>query len=299
MKIEENVPLAKYSSWLVGGAAEFYTAPEKPAELADVLEWAADSGAKITVISGGTNILISDSGVSGLVLHMRKFSGIEQSEEGGRLKISAYAGTSKSQILKIFLKKNLAASHFLAGLPGDIGGGVAMNAGVGEAFKPREFCEITDWVEVMHFDTRQIHRIEADELQWSYRSCKGWQPGVIIRVGLSWPLDSDISVLQKVKAANKLRLSKQPLEWPSCGSVFRNPPGAKAGQLIDQCGLKGFRIGGALVSEKHGNFIINTGNATAQDIRGVINEVQARIFQKKGIRLQTEVVSIGRWQDEL
>jgi UDP-N-acetylmuramate dehydrogenase len=172
-----------------------------------------------------------------------------------------------------------------------VGGGVVMNAGVGESITPREFVELTDWVEVLR--EGKVHRLAARDLTWSYRHCHGWQPGILVRVGISWPLNPVPDVLTKVREANTLRLKKQPLEWPSCGSVFVNPPGHKSGQLIEGCGLKGFSIGGAQVSERHGNFIINTGNATAHDITSLIAYVQATVLAKTGVSLKTEVVRFG------
>ena len=132
-------------------------------------------------------------------------------------------------------------------------------------------------------------------MQWSYRHCHGWQPGVITNIGLSWPKIPELDIIERVKTANKNRLQKQPLEWPSCGSVFRNPDGDKAGRLIESCGLKALTIGGAQVSEKHANFIVNRGNATASDIRSLILKVQDEVFQKARVQLHTEVVFLGRW----
>lgn len=209
-----------------------------------------------------------------------------------RLFITAEAGAGKNLLLKTFLKHKLAPALFLAGIPGTVGGGVVMNAGVAEGFSPREFCGITDWVEVLKTDL-SIHRYSTSDLQWSYRHCHGWESGIIIRVGMSWPMLADESILEKTKTANQIRLTKQPLDWPSCGSVFVNPDGHKAAQLIDSCGLKGFRIGGAEVSTKHANFIINAGNAKASDVAQVIEHVKATVKSLKGVDMKTEVVFMG------
>ena len=290
--IKKNISLSSYTSWRVGGEAEYYAAPKTVEELIEYLKWAQSHSLKVTLLGGGTNVLISDEGVEGLVIHLKFFQDIKSEVVNGFLQIETLAGTSKSQLLKIFLKHRLAPALFLGGLPGDVGGGVAMNAGVGENLSPREFVEITDWIEVISYEDFVVRRFEKEELNWSYRNCSGWPAGVISKVGLSWPNEPDSTIIEKVKKANQLRLSKQPLEWPSCGSVFRNPVGGKAGQLIEACGLKGFTIGGAQVSEKHANFIINRGKATSKDIRAVIVAVQDKFFQEKGVRLQTEVVFI-------
>jgi UDP-N-acetylmuramate dehydrogenase len=272
--------LAPYTSWNVGGPAEHFCTPVALEELVEAYHWAHQHDWPVTIIGGGTNVLVSDEGIDGFVIGLGKFSGTQVREHEGRLHISAWAGTPKSEILKIMLKYKLAPALFLAGLPGDVGGGVVMNAGVSENFAPREFVEIVDWIEVIR-PNEKIRRFVKDDLKWEYRHTSGWQPGIIVRVHMSWPLDPRDDILDQVKQANRSRLTKQPLELPSCGSVFRNPPGEKAGALIETCGLKGFKIGGAQVSPKHANFIVNTGGAKAHDIHKVIEHVRTTVKEKK------------------
>ncbi len=291
MKILENVNLAEYTSWLIGGAADFFCLPTNVDELQEALATAQQKKWPITVFSGGSNILISDHGIRGLTICLRRFSAIEAKIKDDRIFIECLAGTAKSELLKIFLKNQLSPALFLAGLPGDVGGGVVMNAGVAEAFQPREFMEMVDWIEVLN--EGRIHRINKSELTISYRHCDGWQPGIATKVGLSWPTKKDPDILTKVREANKIRLTKQPLDMPSCGSVFRNPEGHKAAQLIDQCGLKGFRVGDAQVSLKHANFIVNLDKATAADTMKVIDHVIKTVLTEKKVLLKTEVVKLG------
>lgn len=296
MLITEKTPLADYTSWTVGGSADYFCLPTNETELEKALTFARELKIPWTILGGGTNVLISDDGVEGLVICLRRFSGIQAGEKDGRLVIEALSGTAKSELLKAFLKNQLAPALFLAGLPGDIGGGIVMNAGVSEQISPREFHEIVDWIEILRPEggefRRQVYRKE--DVQWSYRHSTGWQPGIVTRVGLSWKLDRDPSILEKVRQANRVRLSKQPLDLPSCGSVFVNPPGHKAAQLIDGSGLKGYQVGGAQVSLKHANFIVNVGGATAKDIRQVIEHVRKAVEAKTGVQLKTEVVFLGR-----
>jgi UDP-N-acetylmuramate dehydrogenase len=292
IEIKEKFLLAPLTSWQVGGPAQYIAFPRTIDEIKEAQAWAQDRKLAITVLGGGSNVLISDQGVQGLVICLKDFSGTEVKEESGHLKITAFSGSGKSELLKIFLKNKLAPALFLAGLPGDVGGGIVMNAGVAEAFKPREFVEITEWVEILKPDG-SIRKFGTQEIQWSYRHSHGWQPGIILRVGFHWPLEVDLGILEQVKQANKARLSKQPLDLPSCGSVFVNPVGHKAAQLIDSCGLKGFSIGGAQVSQKHANFIVNTGDAKASDILQVIQHVQETVLRHKNVSLQTEVVRLG------
>lgn len=299
--VRQNVPLAPITSWQVGGPAEYYAEPTTEAELDVAIRYGVEKNLPITFLGGGTNVLISDHGLRGLVIALRKFSGVKTYEEDGRFKIEALAGTSKSELLKVFLKAKLEPAIFLAGVPGDVGGGVVMNAGIGEKITPREFVEITDQVEVWRWSKSpdaglsiSKSQIKASSLQWSYRHCEGWRPGVITKVWLSWPMQPKADTLDRVRAANQVRLTKQPLDMPSCGSVFVNPPGDKgAGRLVEASGLKGFTIGGAKVSEKHANFIVNTGGAKAEDIRAVIRHVQATVKAQTGIELKTEVIMLG------
>lgn len=301
MQIEQNISLAALTSWQVGGPAEFLVCPKSLSELQEAQAWAEKKQLQITILSGGSNVLISDHGISGLVICLRNLVGAEvklTTDQSGneRFEIIAWAGTSKSELLKIFLKAKLAPALFLAGIPGDVGGGIVMNAGVSETMTPKEFVGITDWVEVLKPDG-SIKKYLAADLKWSYRHTKGWEPGIIVRAGLSAPKTEDLQILEKVREANRVRLSKQPLDQPSCGSVFVNPPGQKAAQLIDSCGLKGYHIGEAQVSTKHANFIVNTGKASASDVWKVILHVQKTVREKTGTELQTEVVRLGAWEE--
>ncbi len=297
MIIEQNISLADMTSWGVGGPAENFCLPRSLSDIEEALAWADSKSLPVTYISGGSNVLVSDRGVPGLVVGLRRLSGTELREENDRLHITAWAGTAKSELLKIFLKYKLSPALFLAGLPGDVGGGVVMNAGVGEMITPREFVEITDWFEVLRFQNGQFSttRYGKNQLQWEYRHCQGWQPGLITRVGLSWKLEPEENILDRVKTANKIRLGKQPLDKPSCGSVFKNPPQHKSAQLIESCGLKGFAIGGAQVSTKHANFIVNTGGAKALDMWTLIQHVRSVVKAQTGVDLTTEVIRLGVW----
>ncbi len=294
MEIQSQVPLAKYTSWQIGGPAQYFCTPKNLNEIKEAVSEAKRNLWPLTILGGGSNVLVSDHGVDGLVVCLKDFVGVTTTIENQNLFIEAQSGTSKSELLKIFLKNKLAAALFLAGLPGDVGGGVVMNAGVSEAMAPREFGELVEWLEVLRTDTLKIDRIFSKDLRWSYRHSEGWQPGLIVKVRMKWVLDAQDDILAKVKAANLSRLSKQPLDLPSCGSVFVNPPGHKAAGLIQDCGLKGYRVGDAQVSLKHSNFIVNLGQATAADTLQVITDVKAKVLAEKNIPLKTEVVLLGK-----
>ena len=285
---------------MIGGAAEEFCLPETRDDLLQALAHAKSRQIPYCILGGGSNVLVSDFGVKGLVIGLRRFSQIESKIENEKIKIKCLSGTAKSELLRVFLKNKSEAALFLSGLPGDVGGGVVMNAGVAEGFTPREFMEFVTEIEVVDANG-SARTLLKNDLKISYRHCDGWQsqdikkPNVIARVNIEWPLKLDETVITRVREANKVRLSKQPLDLPSCGSVFKNPEGHKAAQLIDQCHLKGFQIGQAQVSIKHANFIVNLGEATATDTWNLIQHVQKTVKDKTAILLSTEVVRLGEW----
>lgn len=298
MEIRSGVPLAGFTSWQVGGPADFFCQPENESDVETALKFAWEKKIPWTVLGGGTNVLVSDRGVEGLVIGMQKLRACSVDIVDEKPNIECEAGTPKSELLKIFLKHKSPAALFVAGLPGDVGGGLVMNAGVAEAMAPREFHEIVKSFDVLRIDDGGVvrrHTFTHEQVRWTYRHSERWQPGIIVRARLGWFGPPDPDILLKVREANLKRSSKQPLDQPSCGSVFKNPEGHKAAQLIDGCGLKGFAAGGAQVSPKHANFIVNTGGATAADIDAVISHVRETVLARKGVALVTEVVRLGRF----
>lgn len=298
MKIIEGQSLRAFNWWKVGGQAQYYCAPKTIEDLQQALIFAKDKNLKVNILSGGSNVLIKEGLIQGLCIHLHEFTGLEVEDSAQSIVLTCLAGTRKSDLAKVFLQKKLAPAVFLTGIPGDVGGGVVMNAGIGEQRQPREFCEIVSWIEVISTDPStygKIQRYQSEDLHWEYRHSKGWQPGVIARVGIECANKPDPNVMNEVRAANKKRVATQPLNQPSCGSVFRNPTGLKSAILIQDCGLKGLQIGGAQVSQKHANFIINAGGATADDIFALIQKVKARVQQEKAVELQQEVVLFGDW----
>ena len=297
MNIEKNISLKKWNSWKVGGNADFFCQPHSKEELIHSLNWANKQSLPVFFLSGGTNVLISDQGVNGLVIHLQQLRTIHHWRDKDRIYITALTGAPKSEIMKIFLQYKLSPALFLCGLPGHVGGGVIMNAGAGQNISPKEFKEIVDWVKVVQ-ETGQITVLKKEQIQWAYRTSKGWGSGVIYEVGMSWPDKPDPHLSKKLRDIALKRSQTQPLNSSSCGSVFKNPPtGDKAGALIEKCGLKGHQIGQACVSKKHANFIINSGNATASDIHQLIQFIQQKIQDNYGILLEPEVKYFGKWNE--
>ncbi|MGE4133789.1 MAG: UDP-N-acetylmuramate dehydrogenase [Bdellovibrionales bacterium] len=295
MEIQKNVPLHDYAWWKIGGPADWFCAPTSIEEVKQAYDFARENNLKVTILGGATNVLISDQGIEGLTISTRGLRGTSVAEREGRVVIEAWAGTPKSELTKIFLQRRLAPALFLCGLPGDVGGGIVMNAGVGEAIRPREFVELVDWVEVLDSQSLQIRQFQRDELHWEYRHSSGWQPGMVVRAGLSWPSEPEPDISRRVTEATKNRRTRQPLELPSCGSTFKNPPNGKSGALIEQAGLKGLQVGQAQVSTKHANFIVNLGGARAADVDQIIRTVQDTVEKKSGVKLECEVRYLGRW----
>ena len=296
VKIKENESLKKWTWWKVGGPAQFFCEPKNKEELKEALEWSKENNKKYTVLGGGTNVLISDEGIEGLVISTRSLNKVSHKKEGDCLHIQAGAGALKSQVMKIFKKFSLSPAVFLSGLPGDVGGGVVMNAGVGEDVKPQNFCEILKSFKVMNFEGSRLY--SKEELSWSYRGSSGWGPGVIYEALLSWPLKEEEGLSDKLKRALKKRRDTQPLSELSCGSVFKNPYPRHAGKIIESLGFKGLSLGGAQVSKKHANFILNLGGAKAYDIHGLIRQIRKKAFEELGIKLEPEVHYMGKWDKE-
>lgn len=297
MEIREQVPLKDWAWWKIGGPADFFCLPKTIEEVREAAQFASTKKIPLTILGGGTNVLIHDEGIEGLVICMEQLHHVDILEQEGRVQIVALAGTPKSDLTKIFMKRKLAPALFMCGLPGDVGGGVVMNAGIGEKVLPREFVEIVDWIEVLDLSRPDfpLKKLTRDQVEWKYRHSEGWQPGIVVRAAMSWPDQPDEEIPRKVREATKNRLARQPLDLPSCGSTFKNPPGGHAGALIEQCGLKGYRQGGAQVSPKHANFIVNTGGATAQDVAAIIRHVQSEVKARFQVQLETEVKWLGRW----
>ena len=293
--IQKNVDLKPYSWWKVGGVADYFCLPHNLDELKEAGQWAQDKKIPVTVLSGGTNSLISDKGIEGLVIHLKNLTGIQVKVNESEIFIQALAGTPKHQLFKVFSKHHLSPALFLCGLPGDVGGGVVMNAGVSGKVSPYEFSQLVCEVEVFSLDLLKVQTFLKEDLKWQYRSCQGWEKGVIYQVSFKWPLKPLEDFSQKLREVNRKRTSSQPLNQPSCGSVFKNPKNYHSGKLIEEAGLKGFSIGGAEISHKHANFIVNKGTATAQDIHQIICHVQKKIQDDFKVSLKTEIHYLGRW----
>ncbi len=306
LNIQEKVSTANYTSWKVGGFAEYFCLPGSKKDLIKALEWAWIKKQPVTYIGGGSNILISDKGVRGLVVCLKNLSAIQDCSDKKTFRIRCEAGVLKIKAMRRFLKAKLTPALFLSGLPGNVAGGVVMNAGVGESVRPKEFVEIVESFKVLKKKESGFREetFKNSDVTWGYRKSAGWGPGVITEVTLSWPLEhKEPEIKEMVKKAQKLRSLKQPLRELSCGSVFKNPfdnannvDEKSSGYLIEKAGLKGYEYGGAKVSRKHANFIVNNKKASALDIHCTISTIREKVEHEFNIKLETEVCYIGDWE---
>ncbi|MBD3619860.1 MAG: UDP-N-acetylmuramate dehydrogenase [Chromatiales bacterium] len=284
-ELTEDVPMARLTSWRVGGPAERLYRPADVDDLALFLSL-LPADEPLTWIGLGSNLLVRDGGVRGTVIALHGM--LDELELIAPGVIRAGAGVPCAKVARFAAKNGLVGGEFLAGIPGTMGGALAMNAG---AFGGETWEKIAR-VETLDRQGRRHVRM-ADEYRIAYRSVQGPAEEWFTACELVLATGDGEASQARIRELLNRRGETQPTGLPSCGSVFRNPPGDHAGRLIEACGLKGHCIGGACVSEKHANFIINTGDATARDIEALIAHVQATVAREHGIELIAEVRVIG------
>ena len=280
-----NEKLAKYTSWRVGGPADrLYI----PFDRTDLIEFVAQLPANEPLfwIGLGSNLLIRDGGIRGTVINTKgRLKAMYRTEDGS---VYVEAGVPCAHVARFCAEQGLVGAEFLAGIPGTMGGALKMNAG---AFAG-ETWSLVKQVEMLNAQGEVIIR-QPHEFVVNYRSVKGVDGEWFLSALLQMPEGDTTNSQQKIKSLLEKRAQTQPTNQPSCGSVFKNPTGDYAARLIEQTGLKGYCIGGACVSEKHANFIVNTGNATAANIEALIGYVQTKVSEQHGVALLTEVCMVG------
>lgn len=282
--------MAAHTTFRVGGPAEYYVRPTA-GQVQPVLSLCRQYGIPWTVIGNGSNLLVSDQGVRGLVLEIGKMASAI-SVEGSCL--CAKAGALLSQAAKCAAAHALSGMEFAAGIPGSVGGAVTMNAGAYGG----EIRQILKSVTVLS-DAGETKKLPAGSLGLGYRrSCIPENRYIVLEAEFQLNPGTRQAIEEKMAALKEQRVAKQPLEYPSAGSTFKRPEGYFAGKLIQDAGLSGYQIGGAQVSEKHSGFLINKGHATASDIWKLIRYVQAQVEGQFGVRLETEVKCIGDFPEQ-
>ena len=288
--LQVDEPMVKHTSWRVGGKVDqLYT----PADIDDLSNFLKSLPEKESVmfIGLGSNLLVRDGGIRGTVISLKgSLSDISLLENNV---IRASAGVSCAKLSRFCHRNDLLGGEFFAGIPGLLGGALAMNAGAfgGETWSVIESVTTIDM-------QGNVYVRSPKEYEIAYRSVKGHQDEWFVSADIKLTLGDGEAAAQNVKELLEKRNQTQPTGLPSCGSVFKNPKGDYAARLIEASGLKGFRIGDAVVSEKHANFIINSGNASASDIEKLMNLVQRTVEQKQGVKLQSEVKIVGEFADE-
>ncbi|MGZ8152888.1 MAG: UDP-N-acetylmuramate dehydrogenase, partial [Methylovulum sp.] len=284
-RLLHNEKLAKYTSWRVGGVADQLYVPFDREDLIEFIKALPDNES-VFWMGLGSNLLVRDGGIRGTVINTKgRLKALKLAEDGS---VYVEAGVPCAHVARFCGEQGLTGAEFLAGIPGTMGGALKMNAGAfgGETWR------VVRQVETINSKGTVTVRLPED-FQISYRSVKGVEGEWFLAANLTLePGDSQES-LQKIKGLLEHRAKTQPTNQPSCGSVFKNPEGDYAARLIEQTGLKGVAIGGACVSEKHANFIVNTGNASAADIEDLIHYVQEQVKEHQGVELQTEVCMVG------
>ena len=283
MKIDE--PMSKHTSWRVGGVADQMYTPADAEDLAEFLS-SQPNGTPLFWLGLGSNLLVRDGGIRGVVISLK--GSLAEINALDNNKIEVGAGASCARLARFCSKNNLIGGEFFAGIPGLLGGALAMNAG---AFGG----ETWDYVESVTTADKhgRLNVRKADEFNTAYRSVSGPENEWFVSAVLKFKTGDGVKAAEQIRQLLDKRAQTQPTGLPSCGSVFRNPEGDYAARLIEVSNLKGFKKGGAVVSEKHANFIINTGDASAQDIEELIAYVQLQVKQQQGVELQTEVKIVG------
>lgn len=284
IKIDE--PMKKHTSFKLGGNADILVTPRNVEELKDIMIICKTEKLPYIIMGNGTNLIVRDKGIRGIVIKL--FDKFESYSIDGEV-IKASAGTLLSKISNIALKHGLSGLEFASGIPGTLGGAVAMNAGAYGG----EMKDVVIKTEYMDIDG-QIKVVEGNEHQFGYRSSFIQNKELIVLKSYMKLVEIDKQkIKEKMNDLNSRRKNVQPLDMPSAGSVFKRPEGFFAGKLIEDCGLRGFRIGGAEVSNKHCGFIVNTGNATTLDVLNIIRHVQDTVMTNFGVELKTEVKVVG------
>lgn len=284
LKLQE--PMSKHTSFHIGGPADILVQPQSVAELQALLKAAKELELAVTLIGNGSNLLVRDKGIRGLVIKLGNALK-DIAVEGNTITFGS--GISLAMAAKKAASLGLAGMEFASGIPGSIGGAVYMNAGAYDG----EMSKVVRQVEVLNLKG-EVEILKAESLDFSYRHSTLQNSGLIVlsvTVELTPAVQADIEA--KMADFNERRTSKQPLEWPSAGSMFKRPPGFFAGTLIDQSGLKGYTVGGAQVSTKHAGFVVNIGGATAADVLQLIKDVQDKVYAGYGVHLEPEVLVLG------
>ena len=282
LKMEKDVPMCQHTSFRIGGTAKRLAWPKNGEQLVLLMGFAEECEVEPLIIGKGTNVLIADEGVNRPVIITSDMKQMEWQEDG---RITAEAGVSLAHLAEFACEHGLTGLEFAHGIPGTLGGAIRMNAGAYQG----EMKDVVECVTILFSDG--IRTLNGADMEFGYRHSllDAHSDAVVLRATLKLTAGNPEVIRKEMQTLMERRRASQPLELPSAGSTFKRPEGYYAGTLIDECGLKGFRVGNAEVSRKHAGFIVNVGGATFADVTELIRQVQERVFAEKGVRLEPEV----------
>jgi len=293
LRLKLAEPLARYTSMKIGGPADYFVDVEKQAALAAVLPLLRRHATPVCLLGNGSNVLVSDRGVRGAVLHLSgEFKKVVWHESGEFVRVTVGAAYAVTQLVREAARKGYAGLEFAEGIPGTVGGALVMNAGAYGA----EFEKVVEQVEAVN-PAGEAMVFFRDEMTFTYRDSHLPPGTVVTRVAMRLEKAEAAEVSSKLRELVGKRKSSQPSGFPNSGSMFRNPPGDFAGRLIEAAGLKGKRIGQAQIAERHGNFIVNLGSAKADHVRQLMDAARSEVQRQFGVDLIPEVKLLGEWDE--
>ena len=277
-------PMSSHCTFRAGGTAKYYVIPDEYKKVRDVLRLCVEENIPYYVIGNGSNLLVSDDGIKGIVLKI-EIKKLEIEEINNKFKITVGAGVKLGELAQKLANKEISGFEFASGIPGTIGGAIRMNAGA-------HGSEMKDIVKTVTYIDRngEIHKINNEQAKFEYRnSMFANNEYIIVETELELNKGNKEEIQAKMQEYANFRKEKQPIEYPSAGSTFKRGTDFITAKLIDECGLKGYQIGGAQVSEKHAGFIINKGNATSKDVEELIKYIKQKVYEKFGKEIETEI----------
>ncbi len=286
IEFRKNESMKEHTTFKIGGCCDIFIMPKTREEIAKVIKWTKEKNIPLFVLGKGSNLLVSDDGIEGAVISLSNLNKIRVDDN----RIICGAGVNMSALCITARDNSLSGLEFAYGIPGSVGGGLFMNAGAYGG----EMSDVVVGAYCIGKGGTEIY-ISAEDMELSYRHSVFKENGyVITEIILSLTKGDRSQISSKMTELLNKRKSKQPLEYPSAGSTFKRPEGNFAGTLIEQNGLKGEKVGGAMVSEKHAGFVINYNNASAKDVLGLIDIIKNRVYKNEGIVLEPEVIFVGR-----
>ncbi|MBQ9096774.1 MAG: UDP-N-acetylmuramate dehydrogenase [Clostridia bacterium] len=283
--VKLNEPMAKHTTFKIGGAADIFVTPETKEDLIGIIEFCKEENIPVTVVGNGSNLLVSDDGIDGVVICTEKINYVNLEKDI----ITSGAGAFLAVVANTAAKAELAGLEFAAGIPGTVGGGAFMNAGAYGG----ELKDVIETVTALDKDGN-VKVFDNADCRFGYRTSIFGEGYVILEINFRLKKGNKEKILDTMKDLSQKRRDKQPLEYPSAGSTFKRPEGHFAGKLVEDAGLKGYSIGGAQVSEKHSGFVINKGAATAKDVLDLVGYIKIQVKEKFDVELQEEIKFIGR-----